>query len=1326
MGKKIQFLGRYVMEGQTLGKGNFARVELATHGVTNCKVAIKIIDSRKIKEDYVRVNLHREGKILAQLRHPNIIRLYEALKANTNLYCLVTEYAAGGELLTFLKTFKDQRLTETQARPFIRQLISSLHYLHERGIVHRDLKMENIMLDSSKKSIKLIDFGLSNSYTKEELLKTHCGSPEYAAPELFDTGKEYGSEIDMWSVGVIMYALVVGKLPFTTPYTDQYRRQKLIQQIQKGLTPKHEKEMTGLSQACKNLITRLIEANPEQRIPLREVETHPWITCGGKLPFYPYLPPHKDKASRSQIVEELATLLDVDRKQVEKTVHEYRSDELSAMYNMMMEQKRKEAGIFDVDHTSKPFRVRNPKDIAKEPSCSKSSCSPQSKKGTPGKKSTVTKDSKTKDGKSPKARPKLADIVDRTTQLKKISDLSAKNANKDAGSSGIAKGVGACQPQQTLTSDIQIHTNSQENRTSTSSDNPQTNKQNIVDNYVQTSARLRAQVTVAKVRQILEAELSQSDNSSHENLTGATSSPAPDSATSPVVLPLPGAKKLKRPQRLNVPNLELTPVTISSSAQSSRSSHTVANYIETSLSVAATVRPRVASPSKIPGPSPLRETAIVRTPSWTKNSFERRRPKSSGARLQTRIPSPIKPVRSPFNAMNFSDKQSRTSRLVEIARARGAIPKYLDYTKAPRALPEDSSSSSDPSIEDTMQHTTMPQLPGDTKYDGKQHLACVPKICEYTFSSDVDTSEAELEPRSVSESKPRFIDKINLDVYQGSSTSDVSQSGSGILSNRKMPRPMANILSTFYHRWEGSRSGSDREDGSGSNPSSTSKLVSNKRTEKSEKQKLKPSKPSRLFLRLDSRASNRGNQMQRTNSSKSNSKRTPSPQQQKGRIVPPKPHPARKPMQTPIATIESFTDDEDDDVMCQRPLITCGSRSSSPCSPHRLSHSSIHRSHEDNSTNSAKQSNKECFPKNGVFTPVPDQTLRLQPAGHGSYDSLTHESSVSSRQGEGSTDRLMTAASGCGSKVHPVDNDDETNSSLQTSQSQNHPVIKSNQSRIPRPSTGNATNVHGFTSLSPTPAQEGSNGLKSPERKKKKVPPRLTLLKEYDPKSKQSTWKHGLSHLLRRTKPGGINNNVMLRQGGGSTTYNSATHRSTNRKPREQSDLDNKWSANSPAASSSCPNKYSNLRVSPSPVPQNHSPTPNPPQIFDFSNTHCDTPHSPQKKKKSVWPGCKECAARSDQSSDEVRLAKLSNCEHGHSGPPNPTPSPIHNENVTSPRKSLHFPDGQRTADMRRKGQDTAYTLERNVTDAINSSMNITNLNDARHYAIQKCNTTKT
>ncbi|XP_013071403.2 serine/threonine-protein kinase par-1-like isoform X2 [Biomphalaria glabrata] len=386
MGKKIQCIGRYALEGHLLGKGSFARVELAHHSVTGCKVAIKIIDTRKLKEEYQKNNVQRESRILGQLRHPNIVRLYETLKATT-LHCLVMEYASGGELQAFIKLQKDFRLSEDRGRPYIRQLVSALHYLHERGVAHRDLKMENIMLDTPKKNIKMVDFGLSNTFSKDELMKTHCGSPEYAAPELFTPGEKYGLEIDIWSFGIVMYAMLVGKLPFTTPYTDQYRRQKLVQQMEKGLVDVHHQEMAHLSADCQDLLQRVIEPSPSLRLPLLDMEIHSWITENGKKPFFPFGTFPRDKNMKTQLqdsmtsleedetLEELATALGMKKEILEQKVAENKSDEYSAMFNMILDRKRQQQGIYDVDHTLKCEK--------KEPKKRSKSAHSANKKGPP-------------------------------------------------------------------------------------------------------------------------------------------------------------------------------------------------------------------------------------------------------------------------------------------------------------------------------------------------------------------------------------------------------------------------------------------------------------------------------------------------------------------------------------------------------------------------------------------------------------------------------------------------------------------------------------------------------------------------------------------------------------------------------------------------------------------------------------------------------------------------------------------------------------------------------------------------------------------------------
>ena len=170
-------VGHYDME-RTIGKGNFAVVKLATHIATKTKVAIKIIDKTQLDEDNLK-KIYREIEIMKLLRHPHIIRLYQVMQSERMLY-LVTEYASGGEIFDHLVAHG--RMNEKDARKKFRQIVSAVAYCHSRGIVHRDLKAENLLLDANR-NIKIADFGFSNFFHPDSPLKTWCGSPPYAAPE---------------------------------------------------------------------------------------------------------------------------------------------------------------------------------------------------------------------------------------------------------------------------------------------------------------------------------------------------------------------------------------------------------------------------------------------------------------------------------------------------------------------------------------------------------------------------------------------------------------------------------------------------------------------------------------------------------------------------------------------------------------------------------------------------------------------------------------------------------------------------------------------------------------------------------------------------------------------------------------------------------------------------------------------------------------------------------------------------------------------------------------------------------------------------------------
>lgn len=190
-------LGNYHLSGKCLGKGSFAKVYEATHRHLNTKVALKTMNITEMKDSYMKKHYKREALLLSKLSHPSIIALFEVMETK-NHYCIVLEF--GGEnLCDYVRAQKRGRLDEITARTMARQLASAVSHMHSRYVVHRDIKLENIMVNQATKKVKLGDFGLSNLYDQKTMLMTNCGSPEYAAPELH-SGKSYCFEVDIWAL----------------------------------------------------------------------------------------------------------------------------------------------------------------------------------------------------------------------------------------------------------------------------------------------------------------------------------------------------------------------------------------------------------------------------------------------------------------------------------------------------------------------------------------------------------------------------------------------------------------------------------------------------------------------------------------------------------------------------------------------------------------------------------------------------------------------------------------------------------------------------------------------------------------------------------------------------------------------------------------------------------------------------------------------------------------------------------------------------------------------------------------------------------------------
>ncbi|CAH1437601.1 unnamed protein product [Lactuca virosa] len=244
------FLRNYKL-GKTLGIGSFGKVKIAEHTLTGHKVAIKILNRRKIKNMEMEEKVRREIKILRLFMHPHIIRLYEVVETPSDIY-VVMEYVKSGELFDYI--VEKGRLHEDEARNFFQQIISGVEYCHH--------------------------FGLSNIMRDGHFLKTSCGSPNYAAPEVI-SGKLYaGPEVDVWSCGVILYALLCGTLPF-----DDENIPNLFKKIKGGIytLPSH------LSPGARDLIPRLLVVDPMKRMTIPEIRAHPWFQA--HLPRYLAVPP---------------------------------------------------------------------------------------------------------------------------------------------------------------------------------------------------------------------------------------------------------------------------------------------------------------------------------------------------------------------------------------------------------------------------------------------------------------------------------------------------------------------------------------------------------------------------------------------------------------------------------------------------------------------------------------------------------------------------------------------------------------------------------------------------------------------------------------------------------------------------------------------------------------------------------------------------------------------------------------------------------------------------------------------------------------------------
>ncbi|XP_054056465.1 serine/threonine-protein kinase BRSK2 isoform X4 [Rissa tridactyla] len=256
-----QYVGPYRLE-KTLGKGQTGLVKLGVHCVTCQKVAIKIVNREKLSES-VLMKVEREIAILKLIEHPHVLKLHDVYENKKYLY-LVLEHVSGGELFDYL--VKKGRLTPKEARKFFRQIISALDFCHSHSICHRDLKPENLLLDE-KNNIRIADFGMASLQVGDSLLETSCGSPHYACPEVIRGEKYDGRKADVWSCGVILFALLVGALPF-----DDDNLRQLLEKVKRGVF--HMPHF--IPPDCQNLLRGMIEVDASKRLTLEHIQKHIW------------------------------------------------------------------------------------------------------------------------------------------------------------------------------------------------------------------------------------------------------------------------------------------------------------------------------------------------------------------------------------------------------------------------------------------------------------------------------------------------------------------------------------------------------------------------------------------------------------------------------------------------------------------------------------------------------------------------------------------------------------------------------------------------------------------------------------------------------------------------------------------------------------------------------------------------------------------------------------------------------------------------------------------------------------------------------------------
>jgi len=326
---RAKSIGHYIL-GKTIGEGTFGKVKLGTHILTGEKVAVKILEKERIVDVADVERVAREIHILKLLQHPHVIQLYEIIETPRQLY-LIMEYCNGGELFDHIVA--SGRVREREACRFFHQIIAGVEQIHRMNVVHRDLKPENLLLDEHR-NIKIVDFGLSNTFQEGQLLKTACGSPCYAAPEMIAGHRYVPSLCDVWSCGVILFALVCGYLPFEDQNTAALYRKILNADYQ---APKF------ISESVRDFIARMLSTDPEQRTNIQRIRAHVWY-C--QIPEASSCESDQNKVLEEDVLEQLDRF-GFPRDYAIKCLQMNKHNHVTTTYYLLSEKKRRASGVLE-------------------------------------------------------------------------------------------------------------------------------------------------------------------------------------------------------------------------------------------------------------------------------------------------------------------------------------------------------------------------------------------------------------------------------------------------------------------------------------------------------------------------------------------------------------------------------------------------------------------------------------------------------------------------------------------------------------------------------------------------------------------------------------------------------------------------------------------------------------------------------------------------------------------------------------------------------------------------------------------------------------------